>query len=174
MNRNPLQARTTRNAGFTMIELLVTLAIIGILINLLAGPLSRARQAAWNTDCLARLHSLSMLTTLYAVDYKTLPMQGTLGAVTQLDVPQGNWLCRADRSRAALTQGSSYAYLATLYMVRPEQMGMTNPTLSPPLALRCYENNPRLPLYRDVWEFHTHRNAAFFDGQVQMMEAEGH
>jgi prepilin-type N-terminal cleavage/methylation domain-containing protein len=173
MHRTP-QQRRTQQSGFTMIELLVTAAIVGILMAILGGPLSRARQAAWNTDCLARLHNLSLLTTVYAADYKTLPMQSTVGAVRQLDLPGCNWLCRADRSHAALTQGSSYAYLATLYMVPPEQMGRTDPTLSPQLALRCYENNPRLPLYRDVWEFHDHRNAAFFDGQVQMMEHEGY
>ena len=174
MDRKPEQLSRTRNSGFTMIELLMTVAIIAVLIGLLLGPLSRARQAAWNTDCLARLHNLSMLTTLYAYDYKTLPIQATVGAVAQLDLPASSWRCRADRAQVAEIHGSSYAYLATLYMVPPEQFGWTSPTLSPRLALRLYENNPRLPLYRDVWEFHKHRNAAFFDGQVQMMEREGH
>jgi len=55
--------------GFTLIELLVVVAIISLLISILTPSLSRARQQAKSTVCLARLNELIKCTTAYTNDH---------------------------------------------------------------------------------------------------------
>jgi len=156
------EAQRVRTA-FTLIEVLVTIATIALLVGLLAGTIGGTRKLVWNTKCLAHLRELSTVTTLYATDYKCLPVWGTTGPVPMLGVPGSLWRCHADREKAAWTKGSSYAYLGSLYM--GEGADFTRPhTLRPWMALRAYERNPTLPLMRDFMPWHGHRNTAFFNG----------
>lgn len=62
MTRRPPQA-------FTLIELLVVIGIISLLISMLTPSLSRARQQAKSTVCLARLSEFMKGITAYASDY---------------------------------------------------------------------------------------------------------
>jgi prepilin-type N-terminal cleavage/methylation domain-containing protein/prepilin-type processing-associated H-X9-DG protein len=149
--------------GFTLIEVCVAVAVIGMLMGVLLPALGKSRLAARNTGCLARLHDLSICTVLYARDYACVPVWGTTGAVPMLEYPSANWWCPSDRRRAAAQQGSSYTYLGLLYM-GPNPDIAAPETLNPRLALKCYEDNPQLPLFRDCEERHPHRNVAFWDG----------
>ncbi len=49
-----------RSAGFTLVELLVVVAIIALLMSILAPSLRRTRELAMGADCLGRTHSLSV------------------------------------------------------------------------------------------------------------------
>jgi prepilin-type N-terminal cleavage/methylation domain-containing protein/prepilin-type processing-associated H-X9-DG protein len=152
--------------GFTLVELLMCVAVIGLLLGMTLPVLGRSRMASWNAGCLARLRGLSVGTELYSNQYRSVPVWATTGAVRVLEIPGAAWWCPADRVRPGWEDGSSYSYLALLYM-GPHPDIAVPASLDPRLAMRRYEDNPYLPLYWDAEERHPHRNVAFWDGVVR-------
>lgn len=58
----------SRHQAFTLVELLVTSAIIILLIALLLPALTKAREASRLAQCLANLRQISILASLYAIE----------------------------------------------------------------------------------------------------------
>lgn len=69
----PAERRGSRASGFTLIEVLVVVAIIALLISILLPSLNRAREQARATVCLANLHRLGHAGLFYTNAYKTFP-----------------------------------------------------------------------------------------------------
>ena len=69
-NHNP-NARTqgSISQGFTLIEILVVIAIIGILAAILFPVFARARESARKTSCLSNLKQISTAWLMYTQDY---------------------------------------------------------------------------------------------------------
>jgi prepilin-type N-terminal cleavage/methylation domain-containing protein/prepilin-type processing-associated H-X9-DG protein len=63
-----LRSRVRRN-GFTLLELLVVVALVGLLAGLLFPVLARARAAARQTACLSNLRQLNLTHHLYLQDW---------------------------------------------------------------------------------------------------------
>lgn len=61
-----------RNHGFTLMELMVVIAVIIILAGFLTPALSRARKQARKVECMNNLKQLSIAFHSYALDYSEL------------------------------------------------------------------------------------------------------
>lgn len=78
--------RRTR-AGFTLLELLVTMAVIGILVGLLLPLIGNIRESARRLECASRLRQLGAATLAYAGDNRGCAPQNTGWG----DVSHGIW-----------------------------------------------------------------------------------
>jgi prepilin-type N-terminal cleavage/methylation domain-containing protein len=85
----------SKDAGFTLVELLVVFAIIGILLGLLMPAVQQAREAARRTMCQSQMIQIGLAIRNYESSYGHLPA----GTIDDLDpvrpVPVGykhNWL----------------------------------------------------------------------------------
>ena len=75
-------------AGFTVVELLVVLGIIGLLLAMLLPALNRARQSAQKVTCAAKLRTLGQLLVLHANDHKGyMPLGGNIAPGTGTENP---------------------------------------------------------------------------------------
>jgi prepilin-type N-terminal cleavage/methylation domain-containing protein len=66
--RHPIPPMSKKSAGFTLTELLVAIAILGILAALLLPVLTRAKVQARNAVCANNLRQLGIATRLYSMD----------------------------------------------------------------------------------------------------------
>jgi prepilin-type N-terminal cleavage/methylation domain-containing protein/prepilin-type processing-associated H-X9-DG protein len=71
--------RRSLTAGFTLVELLAVIAIIGILVALLLPAVQQAREAARRVSCLNNLKQLSLAVINYESAKKQLPPSGIAG-----------------------------------------------------------------------------------------------
>src|SRR5262249_28625491 len=60
-------------SAFTLAELLVVLAVVGLLAALLLGPISKARETARSVQCVSNLKQVGMAAQLYIKDNGLFP-----------------------------------------------------------------------------------------------------
>lgn len=75
-----MQQGRRHNGGFTLVELLVSIAIIGALVALLLPAVQAAREAARRTSCRNNLKQIGLATLNFESSHKTLPPPQVLGA----------------------------------------------------------------------------------------------
>ncbi len=72
-NPHRMPGRRRRLAGFTLVELLVIVAIIALLIGLLLPAVWAVRASAQRITCLNNLHEIGMSTQIYVTTYDAYP-----------------------------------------------------------------------------------------------------
>lgn len=139
--------------GFTLLELLVCVAIVGVLIGFLLPAMRGARDAAKVTGCCANLRSLAQTTQTIATEQVPLPLAHEALTPTEMgiwDVPDGTWRCPADPLPAS-ERSVSYSYVPGAFMADNGMLPDPLPTWQAWTA-QLYRRYPGLPLFED-WEF---------------------
>ena len=89
-----------RRRSFTLIELLIVIAIIAILASMLLPALNQARERAKSISCVGKLRQIGQAANLYVGDYAGVlpPAQitgagtvGIIGNITNLSWVAGIW-----------------------------------------------------------------------------------
>ena len=76
LGRNIGAGSSRRSAAFTLVELLVTIAIIGLLVALLLPAIQASREAARRTECVDHLRNVSLGLLTYHDTYSRFPSGG--------------------------------------------------------------------------------------------------
>jgi prepilin-type N-terminal cleavage/methylation domain-containing protein len=91
--------------AFTLLEILVVVAIIGLLAALLFPVFSRAREMARRTSCASQLHQLGLAFALYEQDQNALPPH--LSAIVPVYADTQLFVCPSDSVRG-IRAGNDY------------------------------------------------------------------
>lgn len=76
MDKRGDSTRTPQRSGFTLLELLVVVAILALLMSILLPSLSRARESARRSVCGAHMHGVMNAWEVYATEFGSLPEWG--------------------------------------------------------------------------------------------------
>ena len=163
-----------RQLKFTLVELLVTIAVIAVLAGLLFPAFAKARATAQRASCASNLHGIGTAMKMYMGDYhdylpdaammpSVTPDSPRIGDVLVQNLPAGNILrCPSDPDgKYFKAEGSSYAYNSSLGGQR----------LQDTHAYTHHGSEALVPLMYDFEPFHGKANTS---GSCNYLFADGH
>jgi prepilin-type N-terminal cleavage/methylation domain-containing protein/prepilin-type processing-associated H-X9-DG protein len=174
----PRPSPVARGSAFSLIELLVVMAVIGILAAILLPVLSRAKESGRSTACVSNLHQIGLALQMYVDENKnTLPIMRDApmdtNAVSTNTMPTPNIVlktelgntnvlrCPSDFAGIFKLTGSSYGWNSLL-----------NGQNANHLVVMGLDFNPHyIPVFFDKENFHALRGA---NKAVNYLYADGH
>ena len=172
-----MRNRRASFAAFTLVELMVTIAIIAVLASLLLPVLGRSQESGRTTFCQGNLHQIGLALQLYTGDNQnTMPImydftngapasnQLTINLVLAPQLASTNVLCcPSDNQMLFQSSGSSYGWN---YLLNGENADRLHMMGLPPV-------NTRIPLVFDKTGFHAilgtnhAQNYLYADGHIK-------
>ena len=173
-----MKAASANWRAFTLLELLVVIAVFGILAALLLPTLARGKEGARATVCLSNLHQTGIALQLYVMDNKnklpvmrdvspdtnSIPTNALPAINTVLAFQLGNTnvlRCPSDKARFFERTGSSYSWNSLLNGEDADHLEVFN------IKFNAHE----IPVVFDKEDFHKARGA---NKAVNYLYADGH
>ena len=175
-------------AGFTLVELLVVVAIIAILAAILFPVFAQSREKARASACFANYHQIGMAVQMYAGDFDgdTPPDGGSFSGIITDCVPYIHnaniFICPDDFDRAREGRPGTYR-MASLYQGKPINCGWPDPysTTTPPAVTRSVSTTLLYEAEQDFAQAPinpTYRHSGgtqvlYFDGHTKWVKGSG-
>lgn len=179
-------------AAFTLVELLVTIAIIALLLAIIAPAFAGARAAALDTRCKSQVRSVGQaLSNYHAMNRRFFDnpleepgvnqhlvnirnvrtrLEGYLEPTEepQLGVRTQLWCCPFDKTNY-FKSGASYGYIAGAWNQRGTDSRTGRPVLIPVHPAINYDINPHIPVYAETGDHPPTMglNDYYIDGSVR-------
>ena len=131
-----------RRSAFTLVELLVTIAIIGILIGLLLPAVQSVRESARKISCSNNLRQMGLATQNYHSSRNSLPASLIIEPGTVFESNNGSWSIHG-RLLPFLEQGNAHDRV-DLKLAWDAQLATEVPTLRIPAFICPSEINDQV------------------------------
>ncbi len=146
------EALSGRCAGFTLVEMLASIAVIAMLLAIAAPALAAARSAAREAACRSNLHQQAIATQAYAADHRAMPETAAAH-----DLPSGAQRCAADS-----TSQPSYHYVAPLAF-HDYRRNPPRPITAAAALVLNFDTNGQIPVWIERERMHDRRERLYSD-----------
>lgn len=156
-----------RARAFTLVELLIALAVIALLISIALPALARSVRFAKATACTAGLKQITTLTIALADERQAMPEGEGAFPLDALEAPARAWRCPLDsRLASSPSRASSYTYLGLETFETRRDASKREKALAAKQAYRKFTLDPASPIFKEVDHTPAHHHVALFCGRI--------